>query len=594
MLPSRLSLSRLWPFGLAMAWVGAGCHDVPPHEQTKKVVAASSSKVEPETNSFPRLPIPSNLNSEQPAPRSFFFTEVAADSGVQHQYDNGALGQSLMVEATGGGAGWFDYDLDGMLDIFLTQGGNVLDDLNSNRARDTLFRGQPDTKFISIGELAGLDDGEYSQGVAIADFDNDGFDDVYVTSIHHNTLFQNQGDGTFRNVTATAAVNDTRWSTSVAWGDIDRDGDLDLYVCNYVAFDPKHPKICYRPKTNLAAMCNPKDFEPVPDECFENLGDGTFRPVARTWGLYGPGNRALGVAIADFNNDNLPDIYVANDTTANFLFLNRSSNRSSIVFEESATLLGCALSAQGTAQANMGVAVGDYDRNGFLDVYLTHFTGEWNTLYRNLGPEGFQDRTALLGLVAPKLDKLGFGTVMTDFDQDGLVELVVANGHIDPASGSDDYEMVPQLFTFGGRKFQECGETAGEYFRERRVGRGVAQGDFDNDGDWDMAIVHHNAPVAVLRSDCQRGHWLKLKAIGRYGARTPIGLRVRLRQGETLLMQELAGGTSYCSSHESALIFGVGQSSDPCDLEIRWPTGKVQLIEKVLLDQTLLLLEPVE
>ena len=590
MLIPRLSLSRPWLLGLAVAASGlVGCQDAAPVESVKTSPASSPLIPPGEVQRPAILPRTLKASSDRQIPQTFHFMDVADRLGIQQRYDNGALGQSLMVEATGGGVGWFDYDADGVLDLFFTQGGNTLKEPSASRIPDALFRGQRDAQFVSVGASAGLEDAEYSQGVAIADFDNDGFDDVYVTSIRHNTLFQNQGDGTFVNVTVAAGVDDPRWSTSAAWGDLDRDGDLDLYVCNYVDFDPAHPKICLRLTSSVPAMCNPKDFAPAPDECFENLGDGTFRPVAQAWGLHGPGNRALGVAIADFNNDDLPDIYVANDTTANFLFLNRSSQR----FEESATLLGCALSAHGTGQASMGVAVGDYDGNGFLDLYLTHFTGEWNTLYRNLGPEGYQDRTALVGLVAPTLEKLGFGTVMSDFDQDGRVELFVANGHVDPGSGgAEDYEMFPQLFTFLGRTFGDCSDAAGDYFRQKRVGRGVGLGDYDNDGDWDLAIVHHDAPAAILRNDCDRGHWLKLKAIGRFGTRTPIGLRVTLRQGSLTLMQELVGGTSYCSAHESALIFGEGQSAEPCDLEIRWPTGKRQRIEKVTLDQTLQLLEP--
>jgi hypothetical protein len=580
-----------WLTGLALTAVtGLGCQqndaeEIVVHARPPAVANTSQSAIARDVR-----PLPAVISKTEPIVEATLrFSDVAEQVGVHFRYDNGALGQSLMVEATGGAAAWFDYDLDGVLDLFLAQGGSPLAEPMKSRETDRLFRGQPTGEFVSVEASAGLNDDEYSQGMAVADFDNDGFDDVYVTSIRHNALFRNQGDGTFLNVTETSGVDDPRWSTSAAWGDLDQDGDLDLYVCNYVDFDPHHPKICLRTQSAVPAMCNPKDFKPVADECFENLGDGTFRRVAEAWGLQGPDNRALGVAIADFNNDGRPDIFVANDTTANFLFLNRGSQR----FEESAMLLGCALSAQGAGQANMGVAVGDYDRNGFLDLYVTHFTGEYHTLYRNLGPEGFQDRTSLAGLAKPPLNKLGFGTVMTDFDQDGRVELFVANGHVDPGSGGpEEYEMEPQLFTFRGRTFQECSSAAGKYFHQKWVGRGVAQGDFDNDGDWDLAVVHHNAPAAVLRNDSERGHWLKLKAIGRLGPRTPIGLRITLRQGQQSWMQELAGGTSYCSAHESALIFGVGPSSEPCDLEIRWPSGTIQRMSQVALDQTLQLLEP--
>ena len=577
---------------LAASLLGCSQGDPPPTTSSKNVTLNTSSdppSVVSSGNSrksvLPSLshisPITASSNS------SIRLTEAAAELGIHFQYDNGALGQALMVEATGGGVGWFDYDRDGNLDLFFNQGGTTT---GIPEAPDMLFRGSGD-RFWPVGPLSGLNDNEYSQGVAIADFDNDGFEDVYLTSIRHNALFKNQGDGTFLNVTDEAGVDDPRWSSSAAWGDLDRDGDLDLYVCNYVEFDVAHPRICHRVNSGLPAMCHPRDFPPIPDECFENLGDGTFRRVAHEWRLEGPGNRALGVAIADFNNDGWPDVYVANDTTANFLFLNQHGGK----FLESATLLGCALNAQGAAQASMGVAVGDYDGNGFLDLYLTHFSGEWNTLYRNLGEEGFQDRTALVGLVTPTMSKLAFGAAMTDFDQDGRVELFVANGHIDPHSDEGDgYEMEPQLFTQTGSRFVECGQTAGDYFQRKLVGRGVALGDFDNDGDWDLAVVHHNSPATVLRNDSARGHWLKLHPIGRSSSRTPVGLRVTLRQGALSLMHELVGGTSYCSAHENKLIFGVGVSSEPCVLEVRWPTGKHQRLENVSLNQTLTLLEPLE
>lgn len=553
---------------------------------------------ETSTTNAPVLVEPTDIGDTSRSPKqitrretSLHFNEAQERVGVNHSYYNGAEGQSLMVEATGGGVGWLDYDNDGILDLFLNQGGPTSATTTKTRQADMLYRGQREGGFVPIGKYARLDDGDYSQGVAIADFDNDGFDDAYLTTIRHNCLFRNQGDGTFQNITSVAGVDDPRWSTSAAWGDLDLDGDLDLYVCNYVDFDLEHPKICLRIKSNLPSMCHPRDFNPTPDECFENLGDGTFRPVAKSWKLEGPGNRALGVAIADYNNDGRPDLFVANDITANFLFLNRQQNQ----FEEAATLLGCALSSTGVAQANMGIAVGDYDRNGFLDLYVTHFSGEWNTLYRNLGPEGFQDRTALLGLVGPTMPKLGFGTVMADFDQNGQVELFVANGHVDSTViEGDGYEMVAQLFTKVGSRFEECGQNAGEYFQKKFVGRGVALGDFDADGDWDLAVSHQNAPAAILENASDRGHWLKIYGIGRASSRTPIGMRITLRQGELTQMQELAGGTSYCSANESGLIFGLGNSSEPCDLEIRWPKGTTQHFKRVSLNQTLKLLEPIE
>jgi hypothetical protein len=525
-----------------------------------------------------------------PAKCDLRFVDVAEKNGVSFTYENGESGRALMVEATGGGVAWFDYDSDGELDLLLNQGGDPTSHGDRGRPKDQLFRNVGGGTFEEVGGSAAIDDGEYSQGIAVGDFDNDGFDDVYSTGIRHNALFRNQGDGTFVNITKSAKVDVKLWSTSAAWGDLDGDGDLDLYVCTYVNYDADNPVICRRKESGASATCHPKDLDPVYDECFENLGDGTFRAVAREWKLQRPDNRGLGIVIADLNNDRLPDLFVANDTTANFLYLNRGHHE----FEECAALLGCAVSAIGTTQANMGIAVGDYDNNGLLDLYVTHFTGEWNTMYRNLGPQGFQDRTAVLGLVEPTLAKLGFGTVMADFDQDGNVELFVANGHIERLTNGGDYEMEQQLFTKVGNRFRECGPEAGDYFRRKLVGRGVALGDFDKDGDWDLAISHQNSLASILRNDSRRGHWLKVKGLGRISSRTPIGLRITVTQAGRKMMQELVGGGSYCATNESALIFGFGSQSESCELEVQWPSGKTQQLKNVAVDQTLMLLEPVE
>lgn len=577
--------------------LASGCQESPsavsdPPTSTKSSLGGPTAGIDSTSSPIAPVDKPKRvpLREAKQAPSEIRFVDVAEQIGAQFRYENGESGQALMVESTGGGVAWLDYDSDGELDLLLPQGGDPTSKGDRARPKDQLFRGVGSGTFEAVGTSAAIDDGEYSQGVAVGDFDNDGFDDAYSTGVRHNTLFRNQGDGTFENVTDAAQVDTRRWSTSGAWGDLDGDGDLDLYVCTYVNYDADNPVICRLVKSGAPGVCHPRDLAPVPDECYENLGNGTFRAVAHEWKLEGSNNRGLGVVIADLNNDRLPDLFVANDTTANFLYLNRGKHD----FEESAALLGCAVSATGTTQANMGIAVGDYDGNGLLDLYVTHFTGEWNTMYRNLGPEGFQDRTALLGLVEPTLPKLGFGTVMADFDQDGNVELFVANGHIERPADNGDFEMEAQLFTKVGNRFRECGQEAGEYFRRKVVGRGVAMGDFDHDGDWDLAIAHQNSLATVLRNDSRRGHWLKVKGIGRIGSRTPIGLRITVSQAGRKTMQELVGGSSYCSTNESALIFGFGSQAESCQLEVQWPSGKTQQLANVAVDQTLVLLEPVE
>ncbi len=515
------------------------------------------------------------------------FEDVARQLGIQHRYDNGAAGQSLMVETTGGGAGWFDFDLDGRLDLYLTQGGNPAKPGSPDQPPDRLFRQQGDGTFHDVADLAGTDERGYSQGVVMADFDQDGFPDIFVTNLGPDVLYRNNGDGTFENLSDAAGVADPLWGSSAAWGDLDLDGDLDLYVCNYLEFDPVHPRLCLG-KKGTPVICHPSVLDAVPDHCFINLGDGTFREESAERGLFGEGNKALGVAIADLNNDGLPDVFVANDTTPNFLFVNRGGGQ----FVESAKLLGCALSGEGLSQANMGIGLGDYDRNGFLDLYVTHFVEEWNTLYQNLGPRGFHDVSGMTGLVRRPLTKLGFGTVMHDFDRDGLQDLFVANGHIDEhRSDGGEWAMVPQAMSFDGRRWHEVSATAGDYFRHKVVGRGVASGDFDDDGRLDLAVVHQDSNSAILKNVSQGGHWLKVRLLGRISNRSAIGTRVVVRAGDDSWMQELAGGTSYCSSHEPALLFGLGDFSAPVRVSIRWPNGREQELNDVSVNRVLRVIE---
>ncbi|MBS0263206.1 MAG: CRTAC1 family protein [Planctomycetes bacterium] len=512
------------------------------------------------------------------------FTEVADELGIRFSYANGVSGRSLMVEASGGGAGWLDFDGDGLLDLYFCQGGNPATDDPAAEPNDQLFRQVEPGRFVSVAEVAGIDERRYGQGVAIADYDDDGFDDIFVSNVGPDTLLKNQGDGTYINVSRLSGVSDKLWTTSAAWSDLDGDGHLDLYVCNYVEYDPYHPILCYG-ATGKQGTCHPKHLAAVPDECYFSRGDGTFVAALDQHGLTAPDGKGLGVVIADLNNDGLPDIYVANDTTANFLFINQGQGR----FVESANFLGCAVSGEGLMQASMGIALGDFDHNGWLDLYCTNFTREGNTLYKNLGTAGFQDVTGLVGLYAPTLTKLGFGTWMADFNQDGHEDIFITNGHVDDwRERGDDHEMEPMLFSFEGPRFVNCSAQAGEFFSRKLIGRGLACGDFDNDGDWDLCVVHQNLPAAILRNDSERGHWLKIRCQA-LGNRRGIGTRVVLRQGDKTLTQELAGGVSYCSAHEAALIFGLGTDAGPVDLEIRWPNGDRETVNGVTLDQQVVL-----
>ncbi|GAA5506602.1 CRTAC1 family protein [Novipirellula caenicola] len=517
------------------------------------------------------------------------FTDVAKPLGLNFVYQNGEAGESLMVEAVGGGVGVLDFDRDGRPDLFFSQGGDPAADTSPHQPAVSLFRNtlpprDPQTHPLDdVAAAAELGRYGYGQGVAIGDFNADGFEDVYLTCVGKNTLLANQGDGTFRDVTATSNTDDgNRWSTSAAFADLDRDGLLDLYVCNYVTYDPKHPLNCRNSKGENR-ICHPREIPAWPNACYINQADGTFAEQTNARGLAAAGGKSLGVAVADFNADGDPDIYVANDTTANFLFDNRGDGQ----FAERGLLLGCASNYEGLLQASMGLAVADFDRNGFFDIYSTHYYEESNTLYRNLGAAGFQDITGRVGLHTPTLQSLAFGTVMQDFDCDGWQDLFVTNGHVENYADNPILKMRPQFFQYNGSRWIETSERVGEFFAGKYVGRGVATLDFDNDGDLDIAVVHQNTPAALLRNDSQRGHWLKLNLVGRQSPRQGTGCRVTVTAGDVQYVQELIGGGSYLSTSEPVLVFGLGEFDRECRIEVRWPSGLVQQLDHLHVDQAI-------
>ncbi|MFO0977941.1 MAG: CRTAC1 family protein [Planctomycetaceae bacterium] len=499
------------------------------------------------------------------------FVDVAAEVGINHIYDNGASPKALMVESTGGGAGWFDFDRDGLVDLLLTQGGIPCPADGNPGKSDALFRQRATGGFADCFQASAMDDRGFGHGVACGDFDNDGFEDVFVANAGRSRLFRNMGDGTFEDVTESLTGLRSVWSSSCTWCDPDRDGNLDLYVCNYTQYDPCNPIQCLD-KDGIPSICHPRNVEPEPDFFFASDGEGGFRECANERGLFGPGNKGLGVVVADLNDDQWPDIYVANDTTANFVFINDGTGRS---FSNQAAQLGGAVAGTGEPQASMGIAFGDFDNNGLPDLLLTHFSGEQDTLYQNLGPQGFVDVSAKTGLRQPTLPKLGFGTVMADFNGDSRTDLFITNGHIDPRyEESEGYAMTPQLFSFNGERWLEYSPSEGDFFAKALVGRGVATADIDHDGDLDLCVVHHNTPVAILRNQSQCERMLNVRLHGTSSCRSAIGTTVKVSSSDQSWKQELAGGTSYAATHEKVLNFGLGDTKGELKLEVCWATGK--------------------
>lgn len=570
-----------------------GC-DAPPESNatsSRQSPLENSTSSSSQTSAYPAFTDLSTLESQSGdtnGPVEFAtFTEVTSDYGINFTYDNGASPEILMVESTGAGCGWIDFDLDGFSDLYFVQGGNPTVASTEDQPDNCLYRNLGGRNFAGVTLQSGTGDKSYGQGVAIGDFDNDGFDDIYLTNVGPDYLFQNQGDGTFLRLETRMTQDSPEWSTSAAWGDLDRDGDLDLYVAYYADYDPLHPKLCHL-ASGEPSTCHPKDVDPSPDRCYRNNGDGTFDAVEKEWGLYGEGNRALGVAIVDLDRDGWPDIYVANDTTENFLFINQKGNG----FKNQARYLGCAVNSNGIPQASMGIAVGDFDANGFMDLYLSHFHDEWNTLYQNLGDRGFRDVTTATHLAFPTMKKLGFGTIMEDFDHNGKQELIVVNGHIDDVHDSNiDHQMTTQYFSYNGHIWEECSTLAGDFFQRKILGRGLAQSDFDNDGDFDLSAVSQNSPAALLRNDSDLKSWLKIRLVGITSNRRGIGSYVQVKSSGQTWTKTLAGGTSFCSSNEPVMIFGLGEITERVEIEIEWPDGQLQHIENVQPNQTLTLLE---
>lgn len=517
------------------------------------------------------------------------FVDVASQVGLTFTYDSGAVGESLMVETMGGAAGALDYDNDGRVDVFLCQGGKptALPD-DASQPKDALFRQLDGQRFSNVfNNLQLAVSYRYSMGVAIGDYDDDGFDDIYITNYDENQLLRNMGDGTFEDVTQTAGVSDRRWSCASAFADLNGDGLLDLYVSNYVEYDVHQPKDC-RNAQGKPRMCHPRELRGIEDECFFNRGDGTFAAEAKQRGLVGEDGKGLGVAIADFDKNGSMDIYVANDTTANFLFINSGDGN----FQERAKLLGCAMDRTGAFQASMGLGIGDYNRDGMLDIYSTHFYDESNTLYKNLGTAGFQDVTGIVGLHDVTMPRLGFGTTIEDFDHNGMADIVVANGHIENNAENQYHKMEPQIFTFNGRRFLDESAYAGDYFKTKVVGRGVCTLDFDNDGDLDILMVHQDSPTALLRNDSQRGNWLNVEFRGRQSNRRGIGCWVKVELDGEVWEQQLYAGGSYASYRQPILSFGLGKSTGKAKVEVRWPSGEKQVLEGVELNQLLMVVEP--
>ena len=512
------------------------------------------------------------------------FEDVAVRAGVRFQYDPGATSRLFIADTIGGGVALFDFDDDGWLDIYFVNGCALPVDRQSSPRPNKLYRNRGDGTFQDVTERAGVGGQGYGMGCAVGDFDNDGHDDLFVTGLNQTILYRNRGDGTFADVTAQAGVASSRWSTAAGFGDLDGDGDLDLVVVTYVEADPKDVLEC-RDKSGKLIHCNPDRFPAQFDHLFRNNGDGTFTDVSRQAGIEVPEGRGLGLAIADLDGDGRLDIFVANDTTANFLFRNRGGLR----FEEVGLTAGVAYDAMGHPTASMGVVAEDLNEDGRIDLFHTNLINQSSTLRWNLGRGQFADRTFVANLAAPSRSRTGFGTVALDVDNDGTLDLFVANGHTDDQPWlNTPMAQTAQLFLGRDRgRFELASPEVSPYFSRPVVGRGVAAGDLDNDGRVDLVVVHRDAPAAVLRNGTRGGHWLGLRLRGTRCGRSLVGTRVVCQAGGRSRVRWLTSGTSYLSSSDPRLWFGLGSARKAEHLEVRWPSGTVQTWSDVAADRIL-------
>jgi enediyne biosynthesis protein E4 len=516
----------------------------------------------------------------KPGPASpelgFRFTDVTNAAGIQFRHNSGAYGGKLLPETLGSGCAFLDYDGDGWQDILLI---NSMDWPGHKRQSSTLklYHNNHNGTFSDVTRRAGLEVEIYGMGVAVGDYNNDGFPDILVTCVGQNRLFRNTGKGTFVDATHTSGLSGRQaFSTSALWFDFDRDGLLDLFVCNYVKWSPEHDVFCSLDGKHKS-YCTPEAYRGETCWLFHNRGNGTFEEVTATSGIFDNSSKSLGVAMLDYDHDGWPDLLVANDTQPNKLYRNQRNG----TFKDVAVEAGIAFSAEGKARAGMGVDVADFENSGNPGVAITNFDNEMIGLYRAAGNGNYQDVALPSGVGLPSKSTLGFGCVFVDLDLDGGVDLIAVNGHIDDTVRNVrnvGYAQPPQLFLNSGKgTFTENGGAAGGGFNQPKVGRGLAYGDFDRDGDSDILITTNNGPAYLFRNDNTSGNRsIRFRLIGAQSNRDAIGAIVRVFHGGSTQMRMVKGGSSYLSQSELPVTFGIGKREIIDRVVIEWPSARTE------------------
>jgi enediyne biosynthesis protein E4 len=521
--------------------------------------------------------VPADLFSgDSPAP-GFQLVDVTAPSNIQFRHNSGAYGGKFLPETLGSGCAFLDYDGDGWQDILLING---MDWPGHKKQRSTLrlYRNNRDGTFRDVTQKSGLDVEMYGMGVAVGDYNNDGFPDILVTCVGQNRLFKNTGKGTFLDVTKKSGLEGRQaLSTSALWFDYDRDGLLDLFVCNYVKWSPEHDVFCSLDGKHKS-YCTPEAYRGETCWLFHNRGDGTFEDVIPSSGIFDSSSKSLGVALLDHDQDGWPDLLVTNDTQPNKLYRNNHNG----TFKDIAVETGIAFSGEGKARAGMGVDVGDFENSGRSGVAITNFDNEMIGLYRASSNGSYEDIATQAGVGLPSKTTLGFGCLLADLNLDGGLDLIAANGHIDDTvrniRGNVGYAQPPQVFLNNGSgRFADVSSEVGQDFRQPKVARGLAYGDFDRDGDIDVLVTTNSGPAYLYRNDQLAGNRsIRFRLQGTQSNRDAIGARIRIEAGGASQIRMVKSGSSYLSQSELPVTFGLGKREKIDRAVIQWPNGRTE------------------
>ena len=518
------------------------------------------------------------------------FTDVTEEAGIRFVHDNARSEEKYLVETMGSGCAFLDYDQDGFLDVFFVNGGQTPAYRQTKVPTNALYQSKGDGTFADVTGDAGVGSNRgFGMGAFAGDFDNDGYPDLYISGYGSSTLYHNNQDGTFTDVTEQASVaNGGNWGTAAAWFDYDNDGHLDLIVANYLDYKYAVNAYCGEREPEARMYCHPQNYDGVHPTLYHNNGDGTFASVSKSAGLMGEKAKGLGVVAADFNNDGWLDVFIANDSIRNLLYLNKQDG----TFEDVTLLSGTGYSQDGVAEAGMGVDAGDFNRDGLLDIFVTHLDFELDRLYQNRGEMDFVDATLRSGLGRAGVLNSGFGTRFFDFDLDGWQDLLIVNGHVlDNVSyyrPAVQYAEKKMLFRNDQGRFLNVSGAKGPFFSKPTVGRGLALGDYDNDGDLDLLVSNNGQTGELVRNDrVNDHHWLAISLEGVTSNRDGIGARIKVVTGGHVQHAQSKGGTSYLSSSDPRIFFGLGSEVKADVVEIVWPSGAVDRLMGVEADQFL-------